>query len=72
MADYMGLSNSAIGLYETDARLPKLAVLRVWAVRTGVPLEWLRYGDDQDFSDGPGGASTPTKCSHAYVLAEAA
>jgi transcriptional regulator with XRE-family HTH domain len=41
MADHLGLSRVTVGTYENGAT-PKLAVLRVWAMRTGVPLDWLR------------------------------
>jgi transcriptional regulator with XRE-family HTH domain len=44
IADYLGMSHAAVGFYELDRRVPKLAVLRVWALRCGVPLDWLRYG----------------------------
>ena len=45
MADYLGLTTQAVGHYEGDRRTPKLGVLRLWALRCGVPLEWLQYGD---------------------------
>lgn len=45
MADYLGLSPQAVSNYEADRRTPKLGMVRLWALRTGVELEWLRYGD---------------------------
>ena len=45
MADYLGVSAQAISNYENDRRIPKLGVLRLWALQTGVSLDWLRYGD---------------------------
>lgn len=45
MAAYLGISPSAISTYEVDTREPKLQTLRLWAVRTGVPLPWLVDGD---------------------------
>jgi transcriptional regulator with XRE-family HTH domain len=41
----MGMSHAAIGMYELDVRQPKLGVLRLWAMRCGVPLEWLLDGE---------------------------
>jgi transcriptional regulator with XRE-family HTH domain len=70
IGDFMGLSHGAIGMYEVDQRTPRLGILRLWAMRTGVPLDWLRYGDDQGFSGDPGGASAPTKWyEHALIAA---
>jgi transcriptional regulator with XRE-family HTH domain len=46
VAEYLGLSSGAVGMYELDVRQPKLGVLRLWAMRCGVPLEWLQSGDD--------------------------
>jgi transcriptional regulator with XRE-family HTH domain len=60
LAEYLGLSRQAISNYELGHRVPKLAILRLWAMRTGVPLDWLRFGD-QGFSGDPGGASASTK-----------
>ena len=45
MADYLGMSPQAVSNYENDHRLPKLTVLRSWSTRTGMDLDWLRYGD---------------------------
>jgi transcriptional regulator with XRE-family HTH domain len=60
LAEYTGMSRAAIASYEQGTVQPRLGVLRLWAMRTGVPLDWLRYGD-QGFSGDPGGASAPTK-----------
>ena len=46
MADYLGLSRPALSYYETGVSMPKLGTLRLWALRTGVSLDWLRYGDE--------------------------
>jgi transcriptional regulator with XRE-family HTH domain len=45
VAKYLGLSSAAVGMYELDVRVPKLGMVRLWAMLCGVPLEWL-LGDD--------------------------
>lgn len=45
LADYLGMSRVSLSRYETGHNRPPLTVLRLWALRCGVPLDWLRYGD---------------------------
>ena len=45
MAEYLGMSRVSLSRYETGHNRPPLTVMRLWAMRCGVPLEWLRYGD---------------------------
>jgi transcriptional regulator with XRE-family HTH domain len=51
LAEYLGLSAAAIGMYEMDVRSPKLGMLRGWATRCEVSLDWLRYGDTGPAAD---------------------
>ena len=44
IAEYIGMTHGAIGLYELGRRTPKLGVLRLWAMRCDVDLDWLRTG----------------------------
>lgn len=41
MADELGVSRNTVGNYLAGRTRPAKAVLRVWAMRTGVPFEWL-------------------------------
>jgi transcriptional regulator with XRE-family HTH domain len=52
VAEYLGLSSGAVGMYEMDVRTPKLGVLRLWAMLCGVPLEWLLTGTADPTSTG--------------------
>lgn len=45
MADELGVSRNTVGNYLAGRTRPHKAVLRVWALRTGVPYEWLAGGD---------------------------
>jgi transcriptional regulator with XRE-family HTH domain len=45
MADFLEVSRNTVGAYCADRQRPSGAVLRAWALRTGVPLEWLKRGD---------------------------
>jgi transcriptional regulator with XRE-family HTH domain len=48
MAEYLGMSPQGCGMYEKDLRWPKLAILRLWAMRCGVPLAWLLGADSEE------------------------
>lgn len=51
MAAYLGVSRNTIGNYINDrTRIPR-PTLMLWAMRTGVPIEWL---------EGDAGSTTPT------------
>lgn len=58
MADYLGVSSNTIGNYTSGRTVPKKQTLRLWAMRTGAPLEWIETGvipddnaPDTGFSD---------------------
>lgn len=44
MADYLGVSRNTISNYINGRTEPKLQTLRLWAMRTGVPLSFLVSG----------------------------
>lgn len=52
MAEHLGVNPNTVGNYVSGRTKPSRAVLRVWAMRCGVPLEWLLTGQ-VDSSDGP-------------------
>ena len=60
MADYLGVSRVTVSRWVNGQREPKLSTLRLWAIKTGVPLEWLTTGS---FSPAP--AQTPAR---AWVM----
>lgn len=45
MADYLGVTPRSVGNWINGRIAPSVQTLRLWALRTGVPFEWLR-GDD--------------------------
>lgn len=58
MADYLGVRREAVSTWLSGRVNPKKATLRLWAFRTGVPLEWLETGQVPDHHDGgPGPGS---------------
>lgn len=44
MADYLGVSRNTISNYINGRTEPRKQTLRLWALRTGAPLEWLQTG----------------------------
>lgn len=50
----LGLHRNSIGAYERDQTEPKRAVLMAWALRCGVPFEWLVSGEAPPSDDGGG------------------
>lgn len=57
MADYFGVHRNTVGGWINGRIKPDTRTVRLWALSTGVPYEWLRDGDD----NGPGSAPTPTR-----------
>lgn len=45
MADFLGVSRNTVGNYIHRRTPVSIGVLRLWALRTGVSLDWLRDGD---------------------------
>jgi hypothetical protein len=44
MAAYMEVHRNSVGGWLNRRSQPRPANVRLWAIRTGVPYEWLRYG----------------------------
>jgi len=44
MAAYLEVHRNSVGAWLNRRTQPRPANLRLWAIRTGVPYEWLRYG----------------------------
>lgn len=65
MAEHLGVDRKTVGNYKGGRTRPSVAVLRVWAMRCGVPFDWLAHGIiDDDGPDGPGGqAITASRCT---------
>jgi transcriptional regulator with XRE-family HTH domain len=45
MAGYLGVTRQTVSAWLTDNRAPGPMAMRLWALRTGVPLEWLERGE---------------------------
>ncbi len=64
LAEYLGVSPTTIGNYTGDRTPVKKQTLRLWALRTGVPLEWIETGIIN------GGAETQTEAdAHPHLNA---
>ena len=46
MADELGVSRNTVSNYIHNRTSPSRSVLRVWALRTGVPFGWLTGGPE--------------------------
>lgn len=51
MAAELGVARNTVGNYLAGRTSPARSVLRVWALRTGVPFEWLLNGDIGDVTE---------------------
>jgi transcriptional regulator with XRE-family HTH domain len=45
LAEDFGMTHQAISKYERGLSIPKLVVIKQWALRTKVPVEWLLEDD---------------------------
>ena len=55
MADELGVNRNTVGNYLSGRTKPDRTKVIVWALRTGVPYEWLETGQ----VDGGGGGDDP-------------
>jgi transcriptional regulator with XRE-family HTH domain len=61
IADEFGVSRNTIGSWINGHIVPNPPAIRLWALRFGVPLEWLVDGTTPPEPDGPdGGVPAPT------------
>jgi transcriptional regulator with XRE-family HTH domain len=61
MADELGVGRNTVGNYLAGRTQPSRSTLRVWALRTGVPFEWLLTGTITDNGD-PGQETRMARC----------
>lgn len=45
MADYLGVNRQTVAAWLGGKHYPKVGMLRLWAMRTGVDFDWLRDGE---------------------------
>ena len=55
MADYLEVSRNTVGNYISGRRPIPGAMLKLWALRTGVPRVWLETGETPTQPEGPDG-----------------
>lgn len=55
MADYLGCSRNTIGNYIALRSPVSIGTLRLWALKTGVPLEWIENGPGETAPTPPDG-----------------
>jgi transcriptional regulator with XRE-family HTH domain len=68
IADYLGVSRNTVGAWINGRVVPGKAFIRLWAMRTGVPFDWLEKGESPD-QGGPGpGARVPQSRRSRSVL----
>lgn len=59
MAEYLEVSRGTVGNWINGRNRPSPAILRLWAMRTGAPLEWLKHGTPVEVYDGGPGGELP-------------
>ena len=74
MADELGASRSSLSRWMNDrGSPPKAAYVKLWALKCGVPYEWLIYGDSGlprvDSNHQPAGLCTDLQPSRDEILA---
>ena len=58
MAAYLDVSRNAVSNWINDRVTPSKQTMRLWALRCGVPLEWLETGKAPTLPSGPGSYTT--------------
>lgn len=59
MADYLEVSRNSVGNWLNGRAVPSGAVVRLWALRTGVSHAWLKDGTGSTHEGPKGGAGLP-------------
>lgn len=59
MADYLGMSRASVSNWINGRITPDTRTLRLFALRTGAPYEWLRTGAEPDDNGPEGGNVRP-------------
>jgi len=59
MADYLGVSRQTLSSWFSGRTSPTTGVVRIWALRTGVPFLWLETGQAPGVQGPGGGDSLP-------------
>ena len=68
IADYLGVSRNTVGAWINGRVVPGKAFVRLWAMRTGVPYEWLSTGESPgQGGPGPGAVVTKQKRSRSVL-----
>jgi transcriptional regulator with XRE-family HTH domain len=68
IADYLGVSRNTVGAWINGRTVPNKASLMLWAMRTGVPFDWLRTGESPHPVDPDGGEVVTAGGSSRSVL----
>lgn len=57
MAEYLEVSRNTVGSWINGKTRPNAASLKLWALRVGIPYEWIRYGESPQ-AGGPEGSQS--------------
>lgn len=71
MADYLGVARNTVGTWINGRIQPGAQTLRLWAMRTGVPHEWLRDGIESVTSPDPDGMGSDLGITESGWIADA-
>lgn len=69
MAEYLGVEPETVSRWLNAKRTPSLQTLRLWAMRTGVPLSYLKTGELPSTPDDGGGISENSEEITVWLLA---
>lgn len=66
MAEYLGVARTSVSNWINGRIVPSKQTLRLWAIKTGVPFEWLETGEYSTGDNGPDtGINKPAATRHA-------
>lgn len=68
MADYLGVSRNTVSNWINGRVPPGKQSIRLWAMKTGVPYEWLHDGVSS--SPSPSGPTTPRYRLRAFTVSD--
>ena len=54
IAEYLGVARNTVSTWINGRIEPSIQTVRLWALRTGVPYEWLQTGEEPATASGAG------------------
>lgn len=70
IADYLGVARNTVSTWINGRIVPSVQTQRLWALRCGVPYEWLHTGVSAGRGPAPAAGLEPATCRLTTIMAD--